>query len=436
MIKNRRSILLSILIIALIFPLFSGLAHGKIITSYIIFCICLIAFIAFVSKKHLIKTGNLLIVIAFFLIFISIADIFINLSRIYQIRHKTIFQNTDIPRVRKYKPLNKSQHTRKDCYDEIPDSEIDTGWCKPFFFSVTTDSFGFRNKVSYPRKGFDIIILGDSFGFGSVDDEVTIPAFLINKYGLTTYNLSVSGTGPWAQYMTLKNELDRIKINSNTVIIWLLFSGNDLTEYCGPIQNIEELYSWTTKLQFARDDFYDFRNKSPIRALFSNFIYEYIKFRIPEIRIETFLNKRKMGFNPDYINLALRPYGNVVTHFNHNCLKGTFEYMNELVCQKNIDLWIVLLPSKEEVYEWVLYDSPPWTSTTGSSGFSKAIKELASSNNIEFFDTKSYLIEQSKEVYFKEKIPIYWFTDTHFNPKGNELTADYIALLLNIPNKK
>lgn len=356
-----------------------------------------------------------------------------NLNRLYQIKRSTLSQSTDIPKVKKYKPCIISHNTWEDCLNGNFISGMNHGWCKPISLTFTTDSFGYRNKVAYHRKGFNIIVLGDSFGIGNVDDSETIPAFLFNKYELKTYNLSVSGSGPWAQYMTLKKELGRINVNPNTVIIWLLFSGNDLTEFCGPIQNIKELYSLTTRLQFMRDDFYDFRNKSPVRALILNFIYKYTLFRNPETRVKkNFINNRKIAFNHDYIVAALRSYSDVIAHFNFDCLNETFRNMNEIVSREKIDLRVVLLPSKEEVYEWVLYDNEPWTSGTEPSGFSKAIKEMAEKNNFKFFDTKQYFLEQSKEIYMKEKMPLYWYTDSHLNPRGNELISDYIFSIFNV----
>ena len=75
------------------------------------------------------------------------------------------------------------------------------------------DSSGFRNDEAAGWGIIDLIILGDSFGFGGgTTQEKIFASRLRDRYGFSTYNLSLPHTGPWEEYVNLALESKRLKL--------------------------------------------------------------------------------------------------------------------------------------------------------------------------------------------------------------------------------
>ncbi len=92
-----------------------------------------------------------------------------------------------------------------------------------------TDEYGYRNSASADDRPLDVVVLGDSYGAGaSTTQEATFAALLETRYGHRTYNLSVGGLGPLQELLTLRFEAPRLSLEPDAVLIWLLFTGNDL----------------------------------------------------------------------------------------------------------------------------------------------------------------------------------------------------------------
>jgi hypothetical protein len=132
-------------------------------------------------------------------------------------------------------------------------------------YTFVTDRFGFRNDGVLGAP-LDVIVLGDSFGVGTgTTQDKTWSALLSREHGLAVYNLSVSDMGPWAEYTNLTIEIDRLKVKDHgTVVIWNLYTGNDLQDPCYPVFDKRELPWRGGVFTDFKDRVRDFRGRSPL----------------------------------------------------------------------------------------------------------------------------------------------------------------------------
>lgn len=122
------------------------------------------------------------------------------------------------------------------------------------------DELGYRNPIGQKNKKNKVLLIGDSFGFGAMTDGENIADYL-RKGGMETYNLSLPGYGPWQEFYTLRQEIDKINKADTCTVVWLLFTGNDLAGRFDSVNVADRKTNW-------RDDFYSFRKKSPLRKSF------------------------------------------------------------------------------------------------------------------------------------------------------------------------
>jgi hypothetical protein len=134
-----------------------------------------------------------------------------------------------------------------------------------------TDTDGFRNDLSSSAQahGVDVILLGDSFGDGANTTQPdTLSAVLSRDYGYRTHNLSMGGAGPWEEYINLSLELDRLPLRSeDTIVLWTIFSGNDLDDPCYLSHLTKEELPWNGRLHSLLVSYATFRERSPVRRL-------------------------------------------------------------------------------------------------------------------------------------------------------------------------
>ncbi len=311
------------------------------------------------------------------------------------------------------------------------------------------DRFGYRNNEPLdPNQVYDAIVVGDSFGYGQGTTQEKIWARLLEtRYGLKTYNLSKNGGDPWDEYLTLSAEIGRLKTRPGTTVIWALFSGNDLAE----IAAYDDIPKSTThpRLMSLRR----FRDYSPLRLL-SHHAFQQLfgtsrgdhrpvgaeRHLLIDINAEDnyiakdFINGRKLLFFKPYLNIASCPYEEIVISPTFEKLESAMAFMKLLTDNRKLSLKIILIPSKEEVYSWVLRGSAPWTSRRAPGGLSRALAESAHKQRIDYLDSKPFFLDASKKEYEKTGRPLWWYDDTHVNEQGHALIAEIVHDKL-IPRK-
>jgi hypothetical protein len=293
---------------------------------------------------------------------------------------------------------------------------------------TTIDAFGFRNETNAAERPVDLIVLGDSFGFGtSTTQAETFSSLLENRYGLAVYNLSMPHTGPWAQFVNLSLEAPRLRLRRGTVLVWTIFTGNDLDDPYGPL-DVDHLrrngFAGRAWIRLMR-----FRGRSPLYQL-SRRAWWSMTGVLPPGSVNavpvTFLNGRTALFARPYIDARSRDREGIAAHPNFGMLKDTVAAAKRLTDSYGVSLKIVLIPSKEEVYGWMLDGAAPWSTPSAPSALSLALREICASSSIDFLDLRPVFVIRSKTTFVQSGEMLWWYDDTHWNRLGHELAATAI----------
>lgn len=99
---------------------------------------------------------------------------------------------------------------------------------------INNDRFGFRNKDIYwdEISKIDLILIGDSFGFGVCVNEEENISGVLTKQGIRTLNLSIPGNSP-ANYLFL-TKLFVKAVNPNYVLILFYVNDNHTLDIYSP----------------------------------------------------------------------------------------------------------------------------------------------------------------------------------------------------------
>lgn len=292
--------------------------------------------------------------------------------------------------------------------------------------TLQTDAYGFRNADADPDN-IDLIILGDSFGLGmSTTEAATWSNLLRDEYGLSIYDLAAPASSPWRQYANLGMEIDRLDTREDTILLWLIFTGNDLVEEYEDYYEIDQLpyqngfsafvTSWRTFILY-----------SPIGITTErmNIAATLSEEQAKPVTVKTFLDGKPLLFSNLYVEQQELSAEEVYRHENYPALEKSIAAGVQLARAKGLTPVIALVPTKGEVYKWVLNDDEPWSSPPDPSGFSQVIAEISEKNNVCYLDLKPHLIEESKRVYEETGDLVYWRDDTHWSESGNAVMAQW-----------
>lgn len=304
-----------------------------------------------------------------------------------------------------------------------------------------TDSFGFRTDKIATEDVLDVIILGDSFGAGTdTSQEKILGSLLTGKYGFKTYNLSIPNSSPWHELMDLKTELKRLRTKPGTVVLWTIFTGNDLDE---EYSDVMEPYHPQDPFKYLYLNLINYKSHSPIQRLLTHYTFfkplPFTEYETPErVFARDFLNKKKILFYHNYEQRRKRTIVDILRHHNFKKLNRVFDEMKRFAGSEDLTVAVVLIPSKEEVYSWVIDGGRPWSSDTKPSPFSVAVSELGRAEGFYCLDLKPFLISESKRLYDDSGEILWWYDDTHWNGRGHAAAASiiYENLLLPIKNKQ
>jgi hypothetical protein len=100
--------------------------------------------------------------------------------------------------------------------------------------------------------------------------------------------------------------------------------------------------------------------------------------------------------------------------------------MGRLAGERRLTVAVALVPSKEEVYSWVLDGAPPWSTRVEPSGLSNVVRGLCEQHGFRFLDLKPALVEASRREYEKSGALLWWRDDTHWNGDGQRAAATVI----------
>jgi len=286
-----------------------------------------------------------------------------------------------------------------------------------------TDGFGFRN---IPESGpADLLILGDSFSAGGgTTDEETFARLLEGTYGFRTYNLSYPG-GPYDQFINFAIEWPRLNVITSPRMIWTFFTGNDMDDAGGETWDLANL-PWQHGFSAWRVKFKTYRNRSPlnqwmeaVRMKFRDTPTYVIVRSLPDGRPVLFFRNQEMW--------GKRSRQEVEQHPNFSKLQRTLAAMRRLTTERHVELTVLVLPTKGEVYRWLLEERAPQPEDANASGFALAVVEACRTAEIVCHDMKTYLISESKRLYDTEGKLLWWRDDTHIGKYGHAAIAAYIV---------
>lgn len=281
-----------------------------------------------------------------------------------------------------------------------------------------SDELGFRN---YPRKRKQknkILVLGDSFGAGSGgSQEDMLSTILEQRFSLTSYNLSVGGAGPWAEFMTLKHEISKITLADDGVVLWLLFAGNDLDDFVG------DYFELRSNGVFRRwvIEFKTFRMRSPIIRMIRGKAD-----RRNQVAIE-FIDDQEILLYRPYIERAKRTKTEVTKHRNIEKFRAIFDEMSSLCITNHLRLFIVLVPSKPETYSWAFSKQKSHNVDGQGDGFSEVIRDWCILENIPFLDLSPRFSNFAELEWQRNRSLLFWPDDTHWNDLGQRFAAKIIS---------
>jgi lysophospholipase L1-like esterase len=303
-------------------------------------------------------------------------------------------------------------------YSDLAQMTGDNSLVEPKRIRLITDASGFRNDRVNGDAPLDVILLGDSFTAGAVSHEDLWSSVLMHEHQLRTYNLGAPGAGPWTEYVNLLVEKDRLKTRQGTLVVWQLFSGNDLDEYYGPLP-VDQV-PWNGWWDRFLNQVNSVRSRSPLLRLTHPISQS------EEVVTYEFLNKRRLLFHKPYIQASTMSVDQILHHPVYQQLKATIGTVKRFVHSQGWRLAMVAAPSKEEVYAWVWQRQPPWSTPAEASSFSTILQRICNEEDIPYLDLKPPLVIESRHAYENGGELLYWYDDTHLNRLGSRYSADVI----------
>ena len=101
--------------------------------------------------------------------------------------------------------------------------------------------------------------------------------------------------------------------------------------------------------------------------------------------------------------------------------------MRQLTEQKSLKLVIVVLPTKGEVYPWILHGKNRLPEETLPSGFSQAVLSACDELGLRCFDAKPYFMQEAKRRWSSDGQLLWWRDDTHLGEPGHEALTEFLA---------
>lgn len=298
-----------------------------------------------------------------------------------------------------------------------------------------TDSYGLRNdstEGSQTQGPLDLIMLGDSFGAGAdTTQDETWTSILSQKYHLHTYNLSMSESSPWHELMNLKIESKRRRMDDKTIVLWAMFSGNDLDDPYGDELSPSVSHRWWQSVSVS---LLKFQSLSPIRSVAGLFWYR-IEHPIKPVVARRLPSGTELLFRPRYQIAVERTYDQVKKQPHYPKLIAVMDEMKRFTDAEHLSVVVVLVPAKEEVYSWIL-NGATTAADDATSGFSQAVAECCKADDLTFLDLKPLFVHEARREFEQSGQLLWWSDDTHWNGRGQELAASVVYSQLIMPIKQ
>jgi inner membrane protein len=287
-----------------------------------------------------------------------------------------------------------------------------------------TDAAGFRNR--HGGDDIDTLVMGDSFGVGtSTTQDRTFSSLLESQYGRRVYNLSFPGS-PWHEYINFLIESPRLTFRPSARVIWTFYTG-DLYDSYGDFWDPAAI-PWRDGFKTFVTTYETYRVHSPLRRKVIAWRQRMEGDVTGQRVIERILPTGKpILFNSLYEEEAVLPKSLVERHPHFPKLERTMAEMRARATERGLDLTVVLIPTKGEVYRWIFEQRKRKAEDAKPSGFALAAFEACRRVQIHCLDSKPYLVREAYQRYDTSKELLYSWDDTHLNENGHEEMARFIA---------
>lgn len=279
----------------------------------------------------------------------------------------------------------------------------------------STDSRGFRNAVEESGEETNVVILGDSFAAGSDTTQGDTWAQILGAEGeWKIRNLALPGS-PADELYVLITELPNLVVSGGPTLVWMIFSGNDLT---GSFDSMELLAEPTRqRLGFLESIAVRLRNFRDHSAL-SRLIAGVQKTEVAaSVERRVIPNHGPMLFFRPHMIMASLTRERIERLPAYLSLRQVMRKMKDVCDAAGISVLVVMAPSKEEVYLR--------TDDKGqSTAMAQVIEGLSREFLFDFLDLGPVFMKEANEK------KLWWSDDTHWNAEGNRVAANAIAARL------
>lgn len=363
-----------------------------------------------------VKLFGVLIIASVFFLLITIMVVFLTQAKIRRISH---------PEYPYLKRFNTNAHFTQQTFGDLSAMSGKNEWRVMRNLDFFTDQWGFANNPNDLKKDscIDILTLGDSFTASLNTFDSIWPRRLAQLSDHSVYNLGHPAEGPWSQLQNFQVERGRLKFCKIPTLVWATFSGNDLDDYIGKQLDLpaKKSANLTGRVVGYVSDKFTY-----------SIIGSFLKARKDAAAAENTVQAvqlsdgRNVLFHKLYVKNSLRTEQDVVAHKNHAKFISIFERMKKLCAEQSIRLVVVCMPSKAEVYPWILDPAKPKLSATGASGYSSAIAKICGQLDIPYLDMTPLMADAAVGMYKSTGDMFYWEDDTHFNHIGHDFVGKKI----------
>ncbi|MBI4402372.1 MAG: hypothetical protein HY581_12165 [Nitrospirae bacterium] len=146
-----------------------------------------------------------------------------------------------------------------------------------------------------------------------------------------------------------------------------------------------------------------------------------------DVVIRMLPNGRPMLFSGGHEVWGTRSRLEVERHQNFVKLERTLAAMKTFAEERKVDVTVLILPTKGEVYRWILDQRPPRPEDAESSGFAQAVLAACERVRLRCLDAKPHLVKEARRLFDTNGTLLWWRDDTHLNGCGHEAVAAFIA---------
>lgn len=401
------------------------LGNALSIEATIAFTVALIVLCVKIPQQRLNATLTIMTLIASLSLTLCVADIFLRLfagNLVYYRAHSELArQDSNHPGLTRYVPNARSDRWTFGDLAAMSGEPAHRVNRREVF---ETDNRGFRNSTSTREQPFDLIILGDSFGMGLGSTQEETWTSVLERDGHHIYNLSMPATCAAHGAARLAVELPSIHLTQNATVVVPVYIGNDLEECT---QEIDRKLSRErpSAIAAARIAIDDYRSRSPVRQFAMRLVYRWV-FADPVVTTRDLPDGRTVLFYKPHARAAQLSVSEVEHSPNFAVLTEALNRINTMSQLHQAKMVVVILPTKEEVYGWMLRGTFPETAPRNSSGLAHAITRFCASRNITCHDLTPHFIDAAHTAFMSEKL-LWWTDDSHWNTEGNRVAARLIS---------